>query len=66
MFLDQLFRNQKHPLQIGEQVHLPRMTATVLNVTEDRRPQKVAFRFEASLEDSSLRWLHFQAGEFVP
>jgi hypothetical protein len=66
LFLDQLFRNQQHPLRLGEQVQLPRMTATVLDVTEDGRPQKVAFRFEASLEDSSLRWLHFQAGEFVP
>jgi hypothetical protein len=42
------------------------MTATVLDVTEDGRPQKVAFRFETPLEDSSLRWLHFQAGDFVP
>lgn len=66
LFLDRLFRNERHPLQLGEEVYLDRMTATVLKITEDGRPQKVAFRFEAPLEDSSLRWLRSQAGEYVP
>jgi hypothetical protein len=63
-FPGNLFRNEQHPLQVGEQVHLARMTATVLEV-EDARPRVVAFRFESSLEHSSLRWLRFQEGEFV-
>ena len=64
-FPDRLLRNERHPLQVGEQVHLARMTATILAV-EDGRPTRVAFRFETPLEDSSLRWLRFRAGEFVP
>ena len=65
-FTDRLFRNEQHPLQLGEKVHLARMTATVLEVTEDGRPLLVAFRFETPLEDSSLRWLRFHEGDFVP
>jgi hypothetical protein len=42
------------------------MTATVLELNQDGHPQRVAFRFEAPLEDPSFRWLRFQAGKFVP
>jgi len=65
IFPDRLFRNEQHPLQLGETVDLARVTATVLYV-EDERPHVVAFRFETPLEDPSLRWLRFQAGEYVP
>jgi len=61
-FADNLFRSERRPLQVGEQVQLARMTATVLDVA-DGRPQVVAFRFDAPLEDPSLRWLD---GDFNP
>ena len=64
--LDRLFRSEQHPLQLGETVAIARMTATVVSVREDGRPQTVAFRFDAPLEDSSLRWLCFQTGEYIP
>ena len=64
-FGDRLFRNEQHPFQTGETVTLDRMTATVLAI-KDARPSSVAFRFATPLEDSSLRWLWYQAGEFVP
>jgi hypothetical protein len=63
---DRIVRNEEHPLKIGETVTLSRMTATVLSVTEDQRPERVAFRFEVPLEDSSLRWLCWKNGEYVP
>jgi hypothetical protein len=63
--LDGLFRNEQNPLNAGDTIELERMTATVLDV-EGGRPRKVAFRFGTSLEDESLRWLRFRAGEFVP
>lgn len=65
-FLDQLFRSERRPLKVGEQVKLARMTATVLKVTEDGRPKNTSFHFETPLEDSSHRWICFQGGEFVP
>jgi hypothetical protein len=64
-FPDRLFRNEQHPLRRGEEVRLPRMTASVLS-TEDSRPKVVAFRFSTPLEDPSIRWLRFRAGQYVP
>ena len=65
-FLDRLFRNEDNPLHVGDEVRLARMTATVLTVTPDGRPARVAFRFETPLENASLRWLRFHKGDFVP
>jgi hypothetical protein len=68
-FPDNLFRNEQHRLQRGEQVHLPRMTATILRLTDDEhggRPETVVFRFTKPLEDASFRWLRFHAGQYVP
>jgi hypothetical protein len=64
--LDRLFRNEKNMLKLREEVQIARMTATVLSLTEDGRPGRVAFRFETPLEDRSLRWLRFHKGKFVP
>ncbi len=63
--LDALFRNEYHPLHLGEHVHIARMRATVLALTDDGRPQTVAFQFERPLEDASLRWLCFQEGKYI-
>ncbi|MHB8898625.1 MAG: hypothetical protein ACYC6Y_07750 [Thermoguttaceae bacterium] len=65
-FLDQLFRNEKNMLKLGEEVRLARMTARVVSLTADGRPARVAFRFDVPLEDPSLRWLHFHEGQFEP
>jgi hypothetical protein len=65
-FLDRLLRNERNMLRLGEEVHVARMTAKVLSLTEDGRPATVAFRFEVPLEDASLRWLRFHRGDFVP
>jgi hypothetical protein len=65
-FFDRLFRNEQHPLQLGEEVQLARMKATVLSLTDDGRPARVAFRFDTPLEDQSLRWLRFHKGDFIP
>ncbi len=54
---DRIYRDSSHPLKKGEQVELSGMMATVLTLTEDQRPQKVAFRFEKPLEDESLKFL---------
>lgn len=64
-FLDQLFRNEQNPLKVGDEVRIARMTAKVLT-TEKDRPKTVAFRFDVPLEDSSLRWIRFHKGEYIP
>lgn len=64
-FPDSILRNEQHPLKVGEQVHLARMTATVLTV-EDARPKIVMFSFQTPLEDESLRWIQFRDGMYIP
>jgi hypothetical protein len=63
---ERLFRDERHPMHIGEQVVLTGMTATVTALTADSRPAEAEFRFNVPLEDASLRWLWWHAGEFQP
>ena len=61
-----LFRNDSHPLAIGERVELTGITAEVTAVRRDGQPLEAAFRFAVPLEDSSLRWLQWKEGDFRP
>lgn len=50
-------RGPDHPLKVGDRVDLARMTAEVRGVDARGFPLEVAFEFELSLEDASLKWL---------
>jgi hypothetical protein len=63
---DQMFRDQRDPMRVGQRVALTGMTAEVTALTPDCRPAEVAFHFAVPLEDPSLRWLQWDHGEFVP
>jgi hypothetical protein len=63
---DQLFRNEEHPLSLGERVELTGMTVEVTELTADKRPAEATFRFTVPLEDPSLRWLQWKRGGFLP
>jgi len=64
--LDGLFRNEQHPMALGEHVELTGMTVEVTALTDDGRAAEAAFRFDVPLEDASLRWLKYEDGNFVP
>ena len=64
--LDRLFRNDSHPMSVGQRVELTGMTVEVLSLTEDGRPAEAEFRFAVPLEDPSLRWLYWKDGVFIP
>jgi len=64
--LDGLFRNEQHPMALGEHVELTGMTVEVTALTDDGRAAEAAFRFDVPLEDASLRWLQYEDGDFVP
>jgi hypothetical protein len=66
LFLDRLFRNEHCALKAGETVSLRGMKASVKSLTEDGRPAVVKFEFDRALEDSSLCWISWQDGKFVP
>ena len=61
-----LFRSEQHPFSLGERVELTGMTVEITELTPDNRPAEAAFRFEVPLEDSSLRWLQWKDGVFIP
>lgn len=61
-----LLRGEAHPMSVGDRVELSGLTIEVTAVTEDGRPAQAAFRFAVPLEDPSLRWLQWRAGNFVP
>ena len=65
-FEDTNVRARGIPFAPGDQVRLPGFEITVRRVTPDGRPQEVAYRFDRSLEDPSLRWLTWQDGAYRP
>jgi hypothetical protein len=66
LFLDRLFRNEEHALQLGEKVALRGMTAEVISLTDDGRPAVVSFHFDRPLEDPQLRWIQWDGEGFTP
>ncbi len=64
--IERLFRDERHPMAVGERVVLTGMTAEVTALTADGRPAEAAFRFDVPLEDAALRWLWWHDGQFRP
>ncbi|MCP4658470.1 MAG: hypothetical protein GY856_23910 [bacterium] len=64
--MDELFRGASHPMSRGERVELTGMTVEIVELTRDRRPAEVIFRFAGALEDPSLLWLQWRDGGPVP
>jgi len=62
---EHLFRSERRPMSVGQQVKLTGLTIEVTELTPDLRPAEAVFHFAVPLEDSSLRWLHWQDGEFI-
>ncbi len=63
---DHLFRSERRPMSLGQRVKLSDLTIDVTELTPDLRPAEALFHFAVPLEHPSLRWLHWQDGEFVP
>ena len=62
--LDRLFRNDVHPLAVGDRVELEGFTVEVLEMTDDDRPRTAVFEFAEPLESDSYRWLFWREGRF--
>jgi hypothetical protein len=61
-----LMRDGKHPFSVGDKVELAGITIEILSLTPRNTPHIVAFHFDRSLDDSSLRWLQYQDKKFIP
>ncbi|MDR3622317.1 MAG: hypothetical protein P4L85_23400 [Paludisphaera borealis] len=64
--LDQVFRSERRPFALGDQVRLTGMIVTITDLTADGRPAEATFRFDVPLESPSLLWLCFQGDGFEP
>ena len=64
--LDRVFRGERRPMALGEEVKLTGMTARVTDLTDDGRPAVATFRFDVPLESDSLVWLCFRGQGFEP
>jgi hypothetical protein len=64
--IDALFYDARHPLRPGARVKLTGVTIDVAAVDAAGRPMEATFRFDAALEDSSLHWLRWQDGAWLP
>ncbi|UCD27943.1 MAG: hypothetical protein JSV03_12690 [Planctomycetota bacterium] len=64
--LDDLVRDDRNPMYVGQRVELTGMTVEVTALTDDRRPAEAAFYFDVPLEDPSLLWLQWDDGELIP
>jgi len=54
-----LFISRWHPFCPGDRIELPRMSVEVVGVDNRGRPTEAVFRFDVSLDDFSLIWLHW-------
>ena len=61
-----LFRGPDQPMGVGHTVELEGMTVEVTEVGENGAPTVATFRFDATLEDPSYRWVYFDDGLYVP
>ncbi|HNQ21593.1 MAG TPA: hypothetical protein PKK06_00700 [Phycisphaerae bacterium] len=64
--LDRLFRDDGHPLQLGQRIALREVTIEITAATADQRPAEITFHFRQPLESPAYRWVHWQGGVYVP
>ena len=63
---ERMLRSLARPFAPGDRVELSGMSAEVLSVLHDGRPEVVRFDFDRPLEDPSLRWVTWSETRFVP
>jgi hypothetical protein len=55
-----LFRGKKEPFEVGQEVVMPELSATILALDAAGFPAQVRFDFATSLDDPSLHWLQWR------
>lgn len=63
---EELVRDERFPMHIGERVALTGMTVKVTALTDDERPAEARFGFDVPLEDPRLYWVCYRDGGFQP
>ncbi len=60
------FRSPELPFAVGQRVELTGFAVEILALHEAGDPSEFEFGFPVPLEDESLRWLRYEAGEWRP
>ena len=63
--LDHLYRDTT-PMRVGDRIAYGGVSVEIADASEDGRPIEVWVYFNVDLEDSSLRWLQWKNGVYVP
>lgn len=61
---DTFFRSPTNPMKIGQKVTMGKLTAEVLSLTSDKRPEKVKFSGNISLDDPYFKFIQWDEGEY--
>ena len=63
--VERFTRSTQRPWRAGETVSMARYLVQIMEVTEDGRPLRVRFRFDANLEDPTFRWFVYEGLRLV-
>jgi hypothetical protein len=63
--LDHLYRDAT-PMRVGDRIAYGGAWIEITDASEDGRPIEIEVLFEVDVEDSSLRWLQWRKGVYVP
>lgn len=61
-----LFRDDKHPLALGQRIQLTGMTAEVVELSKEGWPSRVAFNFDKPVDDPSFLWYRVERVSLIP
>src|SRR5262249_21534287 len=61
-----LFRDDRHPMKVGDSIQLDGLRIVVRQVTSDGRPAVVTFTFGELLDSPKLRWVVWEKDRFMP
>ena len=64
--LDRVFRSERRPMALGQEVRLTGMTVRATALNADGRPRMATFQFDVPLESDSRVWLCFRGKGFEP
>lgn len=64
--LARFFRADADPLAPGQIISLTGLTITIEETAEDGSPTRILYGFDRPLEDSTLRWVYWLYGVYLP
>lgn len=61
-----VFRGPSVPFQAGDVIQIEGLRIEIAEITPDRRPRRVLFRFDEPLDSDTFRWVRWEGTGYVP